>query len=148
MRTALKVILIIGVCLVLLVVAGVGVGIYWWKHHSQEFIAAGKQAMDEGREFGRHTDNDGCLAEGVARTKRESGFSAAIAHNLFLRACLDASRPTPGFCTGVPPRNEIIKGATWVAERCRETGLAADSYCSQMFQQVQQFCDGKQTKEH
>ena len=148
MRTALKVILIIGVCLVLLVVAGVGVGIYWWKHHSQEFIAAGKQAMDEGREFGRHTDNDGCLAEGVARTKRESGFSAAIARDLSLRACLEASRPTPGFCTGVPARNELIKSATWQAQKCRDAGLDADSYCSQLFSEVQQFCDGKQTKEH
>src|SRR5207237_5384791 len=99
MRTALKVILIIGVCLVLLIVAGVGAGVYWWKHHGQEFITASKQAMDEGQEFGRHTDNDGCVAETVARTKREQNFSAAIAHNLFLRGCLDASRPTPNFCT-------------------------------------------------
>jgi hypothetical protein len=146
-RTALKVILIIGVCIVLLVAAGVGVGIYWWKYHSQEFIAASRQAMDEGREFGRQTDNEGCVTEAVARAKREPGFSAAISRNLFLRACLEASRPVPGFCSAVPAHTEFMKTAAWQQQKCREAGLAGDTYCTQLFTQVQQFCETKQSKQ-
>jgi len=144
---ALKVILIIGVCIVLLVVAGGGAGIYWWKRHGPELMNAGNKAMDEGQQFGRQTDNEGCITETVARAKREQGFGAAIGHNLFLRACLDASRPSPNFCAGVPGRTEFMKSAEWQQQKCKDVGMAADTYCSQLFTQAQQFCEEKQSKQ-
>lgn len=147
MHTALKVILIIGVVIVLLVGACVGVGVYWWRHHSREFIAAGRQAMDEGRAFGRQTDNDGCMAEAVARARHEQGFGAALNHNLFLRACLEASRPVPGFCSAVPARTEFMKSVRWQQQKCHDAGLAGDAYCGQLFTQVQQFCEAQQSKQ-
>ncbi|HEX8177948.1 MAG TPA: hypothetical protein VF525_00250 [Pyrinomonadaceae bacterium] len=147
MRTALKVILIIGVCLLVLAGVGIGVGVYWWKYHSQEFIESGKHALDDGRNFGRQTDNEGCVSEAVARAKREQSFGAAISHNLFLRSCLEASRAVPGFCSAVPGRTEFMKTVAWQQQKCREAGLAADTYCTQLFTQVQQFCEAKQSKQ-
>jgi hypothetical protein len=145
-NTVLKVIVIVGVCLLLLVAVGAGAGYYWWTNHKDELLQSGKRAMDEGRELGAHTDNQGCLTEAVARAKRERGFSAAIGHNLFLRACLEASRPTPGFCDAVPARTEFMKSGAWVVQQCREVGMNGDNYCNQLFQQVQQFCETRQTK--
>ena len=145
MNKALKVFLIIGVCLVLLVVAGGGACFYYVSKHKQEWLEAGNKVMDEGEKFGAQTDNDGCLAEAVARTKRETGLSAGISHNLFLRACLDASRPSPGFCD-VPKRTEFMKSAQWQQQKCQDAGMAGDTYCRQLFTQVQQFCEDKQSK--
>ena len=145
MNKALKVILIIVVCGVALLVVVGGAGVYYVSKHKQELLDAGNKVMDEGEKFGAQTDNDGCLAEAIARTKREPGFSAGIKHNLFLRACLEASRPAPGFCD-VPKRTEFMKSAQWQQQKCQDAGLAADTYCSQLFTQVQQFCEDKQSK--
>jgi hypothetical protein len=143
---ALKVILIIFVCVVALLVVVGGVGIYYVSKHKQDWLEAGNKVMDEGTKFGAQTDNDGCLAETIARAKREPGFSAGISHNLFLRACLEASHPVPGFCD-IPKRMEFMKSAQWQQQKCQAAGLATDTYCSQIFTQVQQFCEDKQSKQ-
>jgi hypothetical protein len=144
--TILKVIVISAVCLLLLAVVGAGAAYYWWTNHKDELIQSGKQAIEDGRAFGARTDYEGCVAEAVARAKREQGFGAAISHNLFLRACLESSRATPGFCEAVPARTEFMKSATWQVQQCREVGMNGDNYCNQLFQQVQQFCETKQSK--
>ena len=146
MNKAVKVILIIVVCIVVLLVVVGGAGVYYVSKHKQEWLEAGNKVMDEGERFGKQTDNDGCLAETIARAKREPGLSAGISHNLFLRACLDASRSVPGFCN-VPARTEFVKSAQWQQQKCQDAGLAADTYCSQIFTQVQQFCEDKQFKQ-
>ncbi len=146
MNKALKVILIIGVCLVVLAVAGVGAGMYWWAQHKDELLQGGQRALDEGHEFGAQTNNEGCVAEALTRNKREPGFSAALSHNLFLRSCLEASKPSPAFCDTVPDRTEFMKSAQWQQQKCQAAGLATDTYCSQLFTQVQQFCEAKRAK--
>jgi hypothetical protein len=146
MHKALKVILIIGVCIAVLGAAGIGAGMYWWSQHKDELMQGGKRALDEGRAFGAQTNNEGCVTEAVARTKRESGFGAAISHNLFLRECLEASKPSPGFCEAVPGRTEFMKSVQWQQQQCKAAGLAADTYCIQLFTQVQQFCEDKRNK--
>jgi len=59
---------------------------------------------------------------------------------LFLRACLDSSRPTPGFCDDVPKQLEFIKAAQWQMQQCKQYGLSAEKQCGQLFTQVQTFC--------
>jgi hypothetical protein len=61
--------------------------------------------------------------------------------NIFLRTCLESSKPTGGFCEGVPETTEFMKSAEWQAEQCHRVDLAKDSYCRQLFQPVQQFCE-------
>ncbi|MCA1592149.1 MAG: hypothetical protein LC754_05765, partial [Acidobacteria bacterium] len=98
MPTWAKVLLIVFVLLVLLVAGVVSFGVYVWRQHGPQLIESGKQTLTEGSEYGKTTDNQGCLTEGVARHRQSQGFGDLIKTNLFLRACLDASRPTPGFC--------------------------------------------------
>jgi hypothetical protein len=145
MPTWMKVLLVVGVLLVVLIVGGV-VAIYFLaRAYGPGLVEAGKQTYGEGVEYGRRTDNEGCLNEAVARQARADGFADLIKNNVFMRACLDASRPTPGFCDGVPRRMEFMKSIGWQQQQCQHYGLSAEKQCSQLFQQVQQFCEQRGT---
>jgi hypothetical protein len=133
--------LIAVVIIFVLLAAGVIVGgVVWWSRNKDKLLGSVKNAMTEGRAYGRTTDNQGCVDESLARYKRDPGFGSVIATNLFDTACLDASRATPGFCSDVPKETEFIKSGQWRAEQCRRVDLSSDSYCQQLFQPVQQFC--------
>jgi hypothetical protein len=62
-----------------------------------------------------------------------------------MRACLEASRPTPGFCDDVPRQTEFMKAITWQQRQCQRYGLPPEKQCSQLFGQVQQFCELRRT---
>ena len=141
MPTWMKVLLVAGVLLVLLVVGGAVAVFLLARTYGPGLVEAGKQTYEEGMEYGRRTDNEGCLNEAVARHARADGLGAQIKNNVFMRACLDASRPTPGFCDTVPPRTEFMKSIGWQSQQCRRYGLSAEQQCSQLFSSVQQFCE-------
>ncbi len=145
MPTWAKVLLIIGALMLLLIVGVVGTGVYLWREHGPQFIAGTEKVMKEGNEYGAHTDNQGCLTEGVARHQKADGFSDLIQTNLFLRTCLEASRPTSGFCDDVPKQMEIMKAVGWQALQCKRYGMTQQKQCGQFFQQVQQFCERRPT---
>jgi hypothetical protein len=141
MPTWLKVVLIVGGLLVVLVVASL-VGLFFVaKRYIPEMVEAGKQNTEEGQRYGRLTDNEGCVNEAAARHKHAEGFRDLIKEPFFIQACLAASRPTPGFCDDVPSRFEFMKSARWQLDECKRYGLAPESQCGQLFQQVQQFCE-------
>ena len=137
----LKALLIVAVVIVLLVLGCIGVGVYWWMKNKDALLARAKEVATEGRDFGRNSDNQACVDESVSRYKKEPGISNAISTSIFMRMCLDASRPTPGFCTNVPKATDFIKAAQWRVDQCRKIDLASDSYCQQLFQPVQEFCE-------
>ena len=137
----LKALLAVAIIVVLLVVGAVVGGVVWWSRNKDKLMGRAKEVMTEGREFGRSTDNQGCVDETMVRYKKEPGFASAISSSIFTRACLDASRPTPGFCADVPKPTEFIKSGQWRVERCRSVDLSSDKYCQQLFQPVQEFCE-------
>ena len=142
----LKALLAVAIIVVLLVVGVVVGGVVWWSRNKDRLMGRAKEVMTEGREFGRNADNQGCVDESISRYKKEPGFSSAISTSIFSRACLDASRPTPGFCNDVPKPTEFVKSGQWRVEQCRKVDLSSDSYCQQMFQPVQEFCQRKAMK--
>jgi hypothetical protein len=140
--------LIISVVVLVVVIAiGIGAGIYWLSTHGGEFLEKTKQSMIDGRNFGKTTDNQGCVTETISRYKQSPGFSAVLSTQLFLQGCLQASRETPGFCDNVPKRMEFMKSAQWQAEQCSQNNLLRDSYCPQIFAQVQTFCEVRRPSE-
>jgi hypothetical protein len=141
MPTWLKVLLIVGGLLVVLVVGVVVATVIVARKYGPEIVKNIEQTGDEGKEYGRRTDNEGCLNEAVARHARAEGLGDMIKNSIFLRVCLDESRPTPGFCDGVPSRLEFIKSAQWQIEECKRYDLPPEKQCGQLFQQVQQFCE-------
>jgi hypothetical protein len=128
------------VLLVIIMAAGVAAGIYWLSTHGGQFLEKSKQSMLEGEQFGKATDNQGCLAESIVRHKQTPGFSSALSTQLFLQGCLQASRATPGFCDDVPKRLEFVKSAQWQQQQCARNNLR-DTYCPQLFSQVETFCE-------
>ena len=141
MPTWMKVLLIIGGLLVVLaVVVGVA-GYIFVRRYGPGLLEAGKQTIADAQEYGRRTDNEGCLNEAVSRQAHAQGFTEIVKNGIFVRACLEASRPTPGFCDGVPGRLEFMKSARWQLDQCARYGLKQEQQCGQLFQQVQQFCE-------
>ena len=137
----LNALLAVAVIVVLLVVGVVVGGVGWWSRNKDKLIGSLKESMTEGRDYGRTTDNQGCVDESLSRYKKELGFTCAISANLFNKACLEVSRPTPGFCTDVPKITSFMKSAEWRAAQCRRVDLSSDKYCQQLFQPVQEFCE-------
>lgn len=147
MPTWMKVLLILGVLLVVLFVGGAVALYFIARTYGPGLVEMGKQTYSEGVEYGRRSDNEGCLNEAVARQARADGFGDMIKNNVFMRACLEASRPTPGFCDGVPRATEFMKAIGWQAQQCQRYGLKPEQQCGQLFQQVQQFCEKRLTRE-
>ena len=133
--------IITGIVLVILLVAGVAAGVYWISQQSGPLLARGKEAMEEGRRFGASTDNHCCVAATLASYKKEPGFTKAITSQLFLSGCLPTSRATTGFCADVPGPTEITNTVKWQLDQCSRAGLTGDSYCGQLFGPVQKFCE-------
>ena len=141
MPTWVKVLLIAVGLLALLSLAAAGLGVYLWREHGRGFVESTQKTMDEGREYGKHADAQGCLDEGLARHTRASGFGEIIGTNVFLRSCLEAARPTTGFCDEVPRQLEFIKSAQWQQQQCQKHGLSMEKQCGQLFSQVQKYCE-------
>jgi|SRR5262245_13867273 len=98
-----------------------------------------KEVVAEGKEFGRNHDNQACVDEAISRYKKYPGLNSANSNDFFLPSCLDASKPTAGFCDTVP--KEFIGSLEWQLDQCRRVGLSGEIYCRQLFQPVQQFCE-------
>ena len=141
MSTAGKVIITISICLILLIIGVVGAGVYWWSAHGRQMVEAGGNAVKEGTEVGKKTDNQGCLDQTLTRYKASPGLGGTISSNLFLVGCLESSTPTPGFCDDVPRPNDIMRTASWQIQKCKEAGLPSDPYARQIFAVVQQHCE-------
>ncbi|HKP38881.1 MAG TPA: hypothetical protein VJT71_18630 [Pyrinomonadaceae bacterium] len=140
MPTWLKILLAVALLVVLLVVGVVAAGVFWWSRNKDALITRAKEVVAEGKDFGAHSNNQGCIDESIVRYKKERGFATAISTSMFMRTCLDASKSTPGFCDDVPKETEFIKSGKWRAEQCRNYDLAGDRYCQNLFQPVQQYC--------
>ena len=141
MPTWVKILLIVAGLLVVLSLAAAGLGVYLWREHGRGFVESAQKTVDEGREYGKHTDSKGCLDEGLARHTRAQGFGEIIGTNVFLRSCLDAARPAPGFCDAVPRQLEFIRSAQWQQQQCQKHGLTMEKQCGQLFSQVQKYCE-------
>ena len=136
----LKALLIVAVVIVVLVLGCIGAAVYYVSRNKDAWIAKGKAVASEGRDFGRNSDNQGCVDESISRYKKEPGFASSIETSVFMQTCLQNSRPTPGFCDEVPKQAEFMKTAQWRLEQCRRVDLSSDNYCQHLFTPVQQFC--------
>ena len=139
MTTTSKVLIVAGTCVLLGGIALVAAATYWWMHHGRELIQSGANSVQDGAKLGKSTDNQGCLDEALSRYRPNQGIGGSISTSLFLKSCLDSSRPTPGFCDDVPKPTEFLKAAQWETRKCEEAGLR-DQGCPQLYGQVQQYC--------
>ncbi|HEX8338590.1 MAG TPA: hypothetical protein VF621_17860, partial [Pyrinomonadaceae bacterium] len=141
MPTWMKVLLVGGLVLAVLMAGLAVAGYLVVRRYGPGVVATTRQSVAEGREYGRLTDNEGCVNEAVARQSRAEGLGDFYKNTLFLKPCLEASRPTPGFCDAVPGQLEFTKSIGWQQQQCGRYGLPPEKQCGQLFGQVQQFCE-------
>ena len=137
----LKALLIVIVAIFVLAVGVIAIAGFLIYRNKDAIVAKTKELATEAKEFGEKTDNQGCVDEAISRYKAQPGIGKAISTSIFVRLCLDASKPTPGFCDNIPKQNEFIRSAQWKIEQCRRVDLSRDSNCQNLFTPVQQFCD-------
>jgi hypothetical protein len=137
-----RVLLILGGSLIALAVVIGGVIWLLWTTYGEEYLEAAKATATEGREFGRTTDERGCLQRALARHEAELGISETVSEAVYLIECLDMSRPSPGFCDGVPDRTETVESARWKVSRCEREGFS-DRSCQALFGVLQEHCESK-----
>jgi hypothetical protein len=98
----------------------------------------------EGANFGKTTDEAGCLSEGLKRSENITLVSpmvdqAKLEH--FVKGCLPVSRPTKDFCEQVPADYALPVIEHWKSRKCLEAGLGeASSGCDYVFEQQINFC--------
>ena len=142
MSLAAKIILTIVVCFVLAVVAAIAAGALLWSRHGEDLLQAGARQYEQGAAFGRDTDESGCLEAAITRYKGDRGLSGSLAAGVFVRSCWKTSRPTAGFCDGVPTPLDLLRGARWQRDQARKAGID-EQFGGQIFSQLRAYCDAK-----
>ena len=107
------------------------------------------QAEKEGVEFGKGTDQAGCLNEAKRRLQVASKSGDIIKRRqtqLFLYGCFQTSRSTPDFCMNAPKEDSFFDVQKWATERCQEIGAGDDDACVTLYTEVSDVCLGKTKK--
>jgi hypothetical protein len=103
-----------------------------------------EEQRQEGVEFGKAADQKGCMTEGLKRGGKIGllDISAQVENDSFVKGCLQASQPTPGFCNGVPSGLKNIL-AEWDKKQCDKIHNVSAPICEGIFKQQIYFCDPK-----
>ena len=59
----LKILLIVAIVVVLGILAVVGTGVIWWMKNKDPLMARAREVVAEGKNFGKHSDNQACVDE-------------------------------------------------------------------------------------
>lgn len=113
-----KIALSIAAAVLLLMMLGAGACIYYFSQMGKEV----QQDQKAGERLGETADEDACLKEAFARTKGKNMIAGTAAGTVFLGACLQNSKPSPGFCDSVPSSQDKEGSRTWAEARCRDLG--------------------------
>ena len=124
----ITVLLIIG-----LVIGGLVGGFFYLDYKLSEFRQENKQGEVDGREFGKTTDQNGCMEKGFTLSLPNNSYD--LSNVSFINGCLKSSRPTPDFCEGVP----FLLNRKWFDEQCQKVGHNTDS-CKVAFIAKRNFC--------
>jgi len=132
--------IVIGVVMTIGLVVGGWFGLIFlldqgYKKNNQKI----EQAKVEGREFGKTTDQNGCMEKGFLREAGE--FYRSIG---FVEECLKSSKPIPDFCDGVPLESSVLD--KWEEEQCKKIGQNTKS-CDYAFYAKKTFCKGKKLEQ-
>lgn len=100
----------------------------------------------DGRSFGAHTTERGCLAEALVRVRSPLDMEARSASQWFVSGCLGMAS-VDGLCDGVPPVDDGSWSPVWRAELCRPYERATDAYCLvTIARQVERHCEEQRAR--
>jgi hypothetical protein len=100
------------------------------------------KAIAEGRDFGKTTDQEGCMKEALDRAQSLSLWrSTAVTRvTFFLRGCLNGTSSTDTFCEGIPSFWDL---SNWDVEQCEKRHMdIIQTSCRKVFSEQRYFCSG------
>jgi hypothetical protein len=109
------------------------------------------EQAEEARQFGKTTDAQGCINEGLRRARllEAKDFSIKdLPGSTWMVNCLDTSQPTEGFCDKVPTMSEefgnALKEKAYEEQACKQIGFGQKHpHCKMVFSGKQQHCWSK-----
>ena len=136
--------LLIG-CAAIVLIAGVliAIGVRYVAKNKDKLMAQAGQVRADAQEFGRNATDSQCVAEGLSKYRVDASFTGQLKTRIWLDGCLEVSRPTPDFCSGVPLKSEFMKTVSWRLEECGKLGFPNDSQCGNLLTAVQDHCEKK-----
>ena len=105
----------------------------YWEQRTNEY-------QSKGAEFGKNSDQAGCIQEGLLRSKsiNASNVSDNALNDSFVDSCLRSSRPTVDFCKGL---------SMWVNAKCEKDGSdGSPSACLTILTSKAKFCNSDGSK--
>lgn len=126
------------VVLIILIVGGVA-GLLYVR------VRIRRQAqIEKGAEFGKTTDQNGCMTEALNRARKKPRDSNELIDywyaQWFARGCLGASKAPKDFCTNVPVNEGFTGVDEWAKARCRDLGEAYNAPCILIFKEKVAAC--------
>jgi hypothetical protein len=144
----LKVLLIVSGAAVIFIV-GIGVAATMWLSANKEsFKRQGEALLAEARTFGAVHDQNECLDESMKRVDGcgAVSFVCQAEAGIFLQHCLESSKPTEGFCDGVPDKNAVMDTAMYRIAKCESLGgRKGDGPCGRVLASVERYCQARAT---
>ncbi|HEX6126704.1 MAG TPA: hypothetical protein VFZ23_15135 [Pyrinomonadaceae bacterium] len=143
MKRGTKIFLGVGCGVLLLGGIAVLVGGYLAMNYFQKTVGEGlTKEMNEGHEFGKSTDQAGCMTEAVRRSQSFGPveLGGAMGVSAFVGSCFETSRPTADFCAGVPSFWSP-EASEWSSAECRKAGADPEkTACVHVFKRKHQLC--------
>lgn len=131
---ALVMITLVGIVAVVFAIAA------WFKTGKQSSPRM-EAKMQDGVEFGKTTNQQGCIDEGLKRGSRMAllDWDDQGDNEDFVLGCLKSSAPSPGFCDGVPSGVKNIF-VDWTKKKCEKINMI-EPICTGIFDQQIRFCE-------
>ena len=131
-----------GVLLVIGLIVVIGAFIAM-RTYGPQILEATTRADAAGREFGKTTDQQGCMTEAIQRSRSSSpmDIGAGMELSLFTDACLKVSRESTNFCESVPSMFSLDAN-DWSAAECTKAGADPEkTACAHVMKRKHQFCN-------
>lgn len=126
-----------GIAILIPVLAIIGFVAYIYS--DKEYLAQHDAVTIEGKEFGKTTDQNGCIQRGLSwlGNVKNPTIKQVSLNGHFVNECLRSSKPSPNFCAGVPKM--LDRDREWKKEQC---GLVSrdDLTCDVVFDEKKSYC--------
>lgn len=142
MSKNVKILLIIGGILAGLAIFCVGSIFILRSFKSERAI----KILNEGKEFGKTTDNFGCQTNVLSMIKplRETDIEEIVDAQYFFGSCLETSTYVPSFCEGLPSDwKDILDGNKAKNAECEKLGFKNSNICRHVMTEKLDYCAKK-----
>lgn len=143
MNRTLKIFLIVGMSGLLLLALMAFAFFKYVSDHKDDWVAKGRETLQEGIEAGKTLRDADCFEEAVARHRDGRDGFAGMGARFWFKGCLQSATPTEAFCLDVAKSADIVDSIRWQTAMCAKHGLSGQSECGGTVREIQVVCDAR-----